>query len=127
MRLLQLCRRWYNRSGNVAQLQLIANFHRLAAPKHYATTRQSLQSEPNTGSFGVMLRSNERILALLLTFLSAVWRAFVSAYDRRGNVIRRANEAGSTFTSGFDGLDRVKTTAGPVENFVSPQGAPVVC
>lgn len=37
-----------------------------------------------------------------------------SEFDRRGNLIRRVDEAGNAFTNVFDGLDRVKMTAGPV-------------
>jgi RHS repeat-associated protein len=37
-----------------------------------------------------------------------------SEFDRRGNLIRRVDEGGNAFTNVFDGLDRVKMTAGPV-------------
>ena len=33
--------------------------------------------------------------------------------DRRGNVVQRVDEGGYVFTTAFDGLDRVKNTAGP--------------
>jgi YD repeat-containing protein len=37
----------------------------------------------------------------------------ISEFDRRGNLIRRTDEAGNIFTSVFDGLDRLKISAGP--------------
>jgi RHS repeat-associated protein len=34
-------------------------------------------------------------------------------FDRRGNVVQSVDEAGNAFTTTFDGLDRVKVSAGP--------------
>ncbi len=44
--------------------------------------------------------------------------------DRRGNVIQRVDAGGNVFTTTFDGLDRVKITAGPAIVTVTSQENP---
>lgn len=44
--------------------------------------------------------------------------------DRRGNVIRRVDAAGFSFTNSYDGLDRLKAALGPRIVYVHPPGAP---
>ena len=46
----------------------------------------------------------------------------VSKFDRRGNLVERTDEAGNTFTNIYDGLDRVKITAGPATVTVDALG-----
>lgn len=48
----------------------------------------------------------------------------VSEFDRRGNLTRRTDANGFSFTNIFDGLDRLKFTAGPVLIASNPPGAP---
>ncbi len=48
----------------------------------------------------------------------------VAGFDRRGNQTLKTDEAGNSFTSSYDGLNRVKSTAGPVIVFSAPPGAP---
>jgi YD repeat-containing protein len=45
----------------------------------------------------------------------------VSGFDRRGNVILKVDAAGNAFTNVFDGLNRVKMTAGPAITTVIEQ------
>jgi len=48
----------------------------------------------------------------------------VAGFDRRGNQILKTDEAGNSFTTAFDGLNRVKSSQGPVITFSVPPGAP---
>jgi RHS repeat-associated protein len=48
----------------------------------------------------------------------------VAGLDKRGNLTLRIDEAGSRFTNSYDGLDRIKSSKGPVITFSVPPGAP---
>lgn len=43
--------------------------------------------------------------------------------DRRGNVVQKIDEGGNVFTNSYDGLDRIKITAGPSIPSVSEVGS----
>ncbi len=45
--------------------------------------------------------------------------------DRRGNVVRTVNAAGSSFTNIFDGLDRLRSATGPILVSAAPTNAPM--
>ncbi len=62
---------------------------------------------------------------LTRTFCSAAGVALatnITELDRRGNLIRRVDAASNAFTNVYDGLDRLKSTAGPVIMFTNPPG-----
>ncbi len=48
----------------------------------------------------------------------------ITELDRRGNLFRRVDALGFAFTNVFDGLDRLKRTAGPIISFDPPPGSP---
>jgi hypothetical protein len=48
----------------------------------------------------------------------------VTVFDRRGNAVQWTDAAGNTFVNSFDGLDRLKVTAGPAIVTVASQENP---
>jgi RHS repeat-associated protein len=48
----------------------------------------------------------------------------VTVFDRRGNAVQWTDAAGNTFVNSFDGLDRLKVTAGPAIVTVTSQENP---
>jgi RHS repeat-associated protein len=69
---------------------------------------------------------NRKITRIFYTAASASLATNVTSFDRRGNAIRNTDAAGNTFTNMYDGLDRIKWTAGPMISFTNPAGVPSI-
>ncbi len=53
---------------------------------------------------------------------STTLASMVTEFDRRGNVFRTQDALGNNFTNWFDGLNRLKLSAGPVTIAINPPG-----
>lgn len=69
---------------------------------------------------------NFRTIRTFFSTNGAALASLTNVVDRRGNVIRRTDAAGYTFTNVFDGLDRLKTSLGPVVAYTQPPNAPTI-
>lgn len=68
--------------------------------------------------------ADRRTIRILYNFASIPLATNVTDLDARGNTIRRVDAGGNSFTNSYDGLDRIKTYAGPLISFDPPLGAP---
>jgi uncharacterized protein RhaS with RHS repeats len=82
---------------------------------YYLDGRPKRQYQAN-GSYWQSVYDDVNLLTTKTFFNSAgtPLATNISGFDRRGNVILKVDEAGNAFTNLYDGLNRVKLTAGPV-------------
>ncbi len=81
----------------------------------------------NNGSYWQTIYDDVNLLATR-TFYSSGGAALatnVSGFDRRGNVILKVDAAGNAFTNVYDGLNRLKMTAGPAIVTVASHENPI--
>jgi YD repeat-containing protein len=68
--------------------------------------------------------ANRRITNIFYSSSNTRLATNITELDRRGNVFRAVDAFGSAFTNKYDGLNRLKWSAGPVVSYTSPPGAP---
>ena len=66
------------------------------------------------------------ITRIFYTSASSPLATNVTLFDRRMNAVQKTDAAGNTVTNMFDGLNRVKWTAGPAIVITFPAGVPTV-
>jgi YD repeat-containing protein len=92
---------------------------------YYLDGRVRREVQSNGAYWETTYQDSERTITKIFKTAAGTAQATnVSETDRRGNVIRRVDAGGFTFTNKFDGLDRIKSAMGPVVTFDPPPGAP---
>lgn len=63
--------------------------------------------------------ANRKTTQVFYSATGTVLATNIAEFDRRGNLVKRTDAGGNVFTNSFDGLDRLKITAGPAITNIS--------